>query len=115
MQFLLHQAQTDRLIFELISDSNFNAWLKFFEHPETSRHWIEEKDTPQNACEKWYARQQQRYQNNLGGMNALIEKASGDLVGHAGLLVQTVENKTELEIGYSLLPQFWGKGYAIEA
>ena len=103
------------MIFELISDSNFNAWLKFFEHSETSQHWIEEKDTPQNVCEKWYARQQQRYQNNLGGMNALIEKASGDLVGHAGLLVQTVDNKTELEIGYSLLPQFWGKGYAIEA
>ncbi|MBS1577911.1 MAG: GNAT family N-acetyltransferase, partial [Bacteroidetes bacterium] len=48
-------------------------------------------------------------------MNALIEKESGRLIGHCGLLVQTVDNITELEIAYSLLPEFWNKGYATEA
>jgi [ribosomal protein S5]-alanine N-acetyltransferase len=115
MSYLLPNHQTLRLLFRKIDLSDFNAWLKFFEASETSMHWIEEKETPKVACEKWYARQQERYQNNLGGMNALIEKSSGRLVGHAGLLVQTVDEIPELEIGYSLLPKFWGKGYALEA
>src|SRR5690606_8601635 len=40
---------------------------------------------------------------------------TGRLIGHCGLLVQIVDNITELEIGYSLLPEFWKKGYATEA
>jgi [ribosomal protein S5]-alanine N-acetyltransferase len=115
MSYLLSNHQTPRLLFREISLTDFDAWLKFFEDPETSKHWVEEKETPKIACEKWYQRQFERYQNNQGGMNALIEKSSGKLVGHCGLLVQTVDGATELEIGYSLLPEFWGKGYAIEA
>jgi [ribosomal protein S5]-alanine N-acetyltransferase len=115
MKYILKSQSTSRILFKEIDLNDFNAWLPFFESPETSKHWIEEKQTPKVACEKWYARQRERYQNNLGGMNALIEKSSGLLVGHAGLLVQTVDGIQELEIAYSLLPQFWGKGYAIEA
>jgi ribosomal-protein-alanine N-acetyltransferase len=48
-------------------------------------------------------------------MNALIEKSSGTLVGHAGLLVQVVDGIEELEIAYSLQPHFRGKGFATEA
>jgi RimJ/RimL family protein N-acetyltransferase len=76
---------------------------------------VEEKNTAIVACQKWYEKQRWRYENNKGGMNALIEKVTGKLVGHAGLLVQTVDGIEELEIGYSLLPEFWNKGFAIEA
>lgn len=115
MNFLLRTQETIRLLFNEISINEFNSWLPFFEDPETSKHWVEEKETPRIACEKWYVRQFERYEKGLGGMNALIEKSSGKLVGHAGLLVQNVDGVAELEIGYSLLPVFWGKGYAIEA
>ncbi|MBS1553880.1 MAG: GNAT family N-acetyltransferase [Bacteroidetes bacterium] len=115
MNFRLTNYQSQRLLLKEISTSDFSSWLPFFEDPETSKHWVEEKETPRIACEKWYARQFERYEKGLGGMNALIEKSSGKLVGHAGLLVQQVDGAAELEIAYSLLPEFWGKGYAIEA
>lgn len=115
MKYLLEGQQTERLIFRKIHDSDFEAWVKFFEDPNTSLHWVEEKKTPITACEQWYQKQNWRYENDKGGMNALIEKASGRLVGHCGLLVQTVDGISELEIGYSLLPEFWNKGYAFEA
>jgi [ribosomal protein S5]-alanine N-acetyltransferase len=45
---------------------------------------------------------------------ALIERESGDLIGDAGLGL--VEGKgPEVELGYTLGPRWWGRGYATEA
>ncbi len=115
MNYLLEGQETQQLIFRKIREEDFSEWLKFFQDPNTSLHWIEEKETPEIACIKWYQKQQWRYDNDKGGMNALIEKSSGRLIGHCGLLIQTVDGITELEVGYSLLPEFWNKGYAFEA
>ena len=115
MKYLLDGVETERLVFRRIRESDFNEWLKFFEDPNTSKHWVEEREEPVIACRKWYQKQLWRYENEKGGMNALVEKSSGKLIGHCGLLVQTVDEITELEIGYSLLPEFWNMGYAFEA
>lgn len=115
MRYLLDNQQTERLLFKPIDEKYFSQWLKFFEDPTAHQYWVEEQDTPEHECRKWYEKQQLRYAQDRGGMNALIEKSSGKLVGHAGLLVQEVDGVTELEIAYSLLPEFWNKGFAIEA
>ena len=115
MKYLLDGEQTERLIFQKIQDSDFNDWLEFFRDPRTHIHWTPPQNSPEVECTKWYEKQYWRYNNEMGGMNALIERKSGKLIGHCGLLVQTVDEKTELEIGYSLLPAFWNHGYATEA
>jgi len=115
MRYFLHGEESERLVFRAVSSDDFNAWLPFFQDPAASVHWIAERDSPEQECRKWYARQEIRYENDEGGMNALIERSSGRLVGHAGLLLQKVDGRKELEIAYSLLPAFWKKGYATEA
>lgn len=42
-------------------------------------------------------------------------KKTGAFVGMCGLLVQDMDGDQRLEVGYSLLPQHHGKGFAIEA
>ena len=115
MKYLLPGEETERILFRTIETSDFNNWLEFFKSPVAHQHWIYEAASPGMECKKWYKKQFYRYKNNLGGMNALIEKKTKTLIGHCGLLVQTVDDETELEIGYSLLPGFWNKGFATEA
>lgn len=47
------------------------------------------------------------------GRWAVAEKASGNFVGSFSVLAMDTDN-TKLHIGYALLPQFWGRGYASE-
>ena len=115
MKYLLKNQETERILFREVRTSDFNDWLEFYKDPNTSLHWISELESPEIECKKWYEKQFYRYKNSLGGMNALIEKESGKLIGHCGLLVQNVDEISELEIGYSLLPKFWNKGFATEA
>lgn len=47
------------------------------------------------------------------GMWAVLEKATGRMLGHAGL--QCLEDTGEVEVAYYLGRPAWGKGYAKEA
>jgi [ribosomal protein S5]-alanine N-acetyltransferase len=115
MKYLLEKEETERIHFRRIDDKDFSLWLEFFMDPTSFAHWICSLQDPEVECEKWYEKQFERYQTDQGGMNALWDKGTGKLMGHCGLLVQQVDNVTELEIAYSLLPDFRNKGYATEA
>lgn len=55
------------------------------------------------------------YQEHGYGQWALIEKKSGALIGCCGLSHATVDGADEVEIGYRLAQDQWGKGLASEA
>lgn len=116
MKFLLTNQETERLKFRKLENSDFNIWLEFFTDEKTAAMLgMDTFKTPKERCEKWFEWTFHRYENNLGGQNVLISKETQQLIGQCGLLVREVENKFELEIAYSILPQFRGKGFACEA
>lgn len=116
MKYLLTHQETERLIFRKLENSDFDHWLNLFEDEHTAKMLgMETFKTPKERCEKWFEATFHRYENNLGGQNVLLSKENNQLIGQSGLLVREVENSFELEIAYSILPQFRGKGFAIEA
>tara|TARA_B100000780_G_scaffold251597_1_gene198314 strand:+ start:2693 stop:3217 length:525 start_codon:yes stop_codon:yes gene_type:complete len=116
MNYLLLDQETDRLCFRALVKEDFNSWVPFFEDKEILTYFgIDTNLSQEQLCENWFAKVFYRYKNNLGGMNAIILKETGALVGQCGLLIQTVEGKDRLEVGYSLLPQYRGFGYGTEA
>ena len=91
-----------------------DTWMEFISSEEALKfHSIRVGD--RQAAVIWIEKQLMRYENYNMGHWALIDKASGEMVGQCGLLVQQVDGVEELEIGYHLIPRFWKKGYATEA
>jgi len=116
MKYLLDGQETERLSFRLLEESDFDEWVELFKTEEAIKYLgLDKNKLPAVHCREWFNKVFSRYENDEGGMNVLIEKATGNFVGQCGLLVQTVENNKELEIGYSVLPSQWGKGFATEA
>lgn len=115
MKYVLNEEETERLRFEKVSLVYYEEWLNFFQDPASFIHWKSTRESPEEECNDWFEKQFNRYETDRGGMNALIEKSTGKLMGHCGLLVQQVDGITELEIGYSLLEIGRNKGYATEA
>ncbi len=118
-QYSLEGQETARLLFRKITDQDFETWLEFCKHPDSLKYIFSQEqlkvEDPIERCKIWFNRVFNRYENGLGGMNALIDKQTGALVGQCGLLIQTIDNVEELEIGYSLMPAYRGLGFASEA
>tara|TARA_R110002050_G_scaffold1281_4_gene9283 strand:+ start:14936 stop:15454 length:519 start_codon:yes stop_codon:yes gene_type:complete len=115
MDYLMNSITSERLLFRQLTADDFQAWLPFHQDKRTSEYWSGLPNTPVAACKADFERTFYRYQNNLGGKLALIEKNTGIFIGLCGLLVQQVAGNEELEIAYSLLPNYWKKGFAREA
>lgn len=115
MNYLLLNQETERLRFRPVVQDDFDAWFPFFADKQILTYFgIDTALSEQKLCENWFDKVFTRYKDNLGGMNAVILKSTGELIGQCGLLIQTIQNKQRLEVGYSLLPKFRGLGYGTE-
>ena len=114
-RFLLAGEQSERLLFRKVDQTDFDTWMEFYHDPESVRYWNVATTDPLANCREWFEKVFYRYSNGLGGMNALINRDTGEFVGQCGLLIQTVDGLTEMEIGYSIMPNCRRYGYALEA
>ncbi len=116
MKYVLTGTETERLKFRLLTENDFNDWLPLFSAERVPDFLgMDPTLTPEELCKKWFEKCMNRYAKNLGGMNVLVDKKSGKMVGQCGLLIQDILGEELMEVGYSILPEYWGKGYASEA
>ena len=67
------------------------------------------------GVKSWIERNISRYGRDGHGLWAMILKSSGELIGDCGCVLQEVEGRQQLEIGYHVRRDLWGSGYAPEA
>ncbi|MFZ3580190.1 GNAT family N-acetyltransferase [Virgibacillus sp. DJP39] len=108
--------ETERLFFRQYTDSDFEFLSSLLSDPEMVRFIgngkTREKEETENFLEWIYS----TYKKGKGmGLMVLVNKENGSPVGHAGLVPQTIDGISELEVGYWISRNHWGKGYATEA
>jgi [ribosomal protein S5]-alanine N-acetyltransferase len=67
------------------------------------------------GVEGWIARNLARYERDGHGLWAMVLRDTNQVIGDCGCTIQEVEGKNEVEVGYHVRRDLWGRGYATEA
>jgi len=112
----LNNSQTKRLQIKALSHEDDRKWEAFFiNNPSLPFLGIDLSPTPEEQAKSWIQYQLDRYESGRYGHHALLKKESGEFIGQCGLLTQEINGEEVLEIGYHILPKYWGNGFATEA
>jgi RimJ/RimL family protein N-acetyltransferase len=116
MQYPPAHLETARLNIRPVVAEDAKVWQAFIDHDEAMR-FMRTFYPPEITYPAlyWMGFALNRYFEGRYGMMALLDKKNGEMVGQCGILAQVVDDIPELEVGYHILPQYWGKGYAPEA
>jgi ribosomal-protein-alanine N-acetyltransferase len=111
-------AESERLLYREIIPEDSNDLFLLDTNPEVHRFLGNNTFKFIGQTHEMIANIRQQYVNNGIGRWATIEKTSGIFIGWSGLkFITTIENNRTnfYDVGYRLLPKYWGKGYASEA
>lgn len=108
--------ETPRLITRFLKNEDAVKWARFLSNSECTKFFPQVPGLSiESKAEQWIEKQILRYSEKRFGLQALIDKQTGEMVGQCGLLLQEVDGVEELEVGYHIFREFWGRGYAPEA
>jgi ribosomal-protein-alanine N-acetyltransferase len=105
--------ETDRLLLREFVPEDLDALAAVLSDAETMRYYPAALDRAGVAA--WIERNRRRYADPGHGLWALVLKSNGELIGDCGLTRQVVDETDEIEIGYHVRRDLWGRGYASEA
>jgi [ribosomal protein S5]-alanine N-acetyltransferase len=105
--------ETPRIILREFSPDDIDALFVVLSDAETMRFYPLPYD--RTGVEAWITRNLNRCAKDGHGLWALILKETGELIGDCGLTIQEVDGTNQVEIGYHLRRDHWGKGLATEA
>jgi ribosomal-protein-alanine N-acetyltransferase len=109
----MFRLETDRLYIRPWTPADRPAFTGLTEDPEVMRYVHGGQPYAEDEVDEWFTRQARQLAEHDVCMGALIEKATGRLVGIAG--TQPLGTTGNFEIGWWLARDVWGRGYATEA
>jgi RimJ/RimL family protein N-acetyltransferase len=105
--------ETTRVVLREFTPGDIDALALVISDAETMRFALSPYDRA--GVEAWITRNINRYAKDGHGLWAMILKETGELIGDCGPTIQEVDGAREVEIGYHLRRDYWGKGLATEA
>jgi RimJ/RimL family protein N-acetyltransferase len=104
--------ESPRLLGRRLGAEDRETMLAVYGDAEAMR-WVGD-GTPLTAeeCEQWLAVTAENYRQRGYGLFALVERATGAVVGFGGLVHPG--GQPDVELKYALLRSVWGRGYATE-
>jgi [ribosomal protein S5]-alanine N-acetyltransferase len=105
--------ETKRLILREMQQSDYNALCKILKDNDVM--YAYEGAFNDEEVQAWLTKQIARQIDKGLGLNAVLLKDTGEMIGQCGLTWQAWKDQTLLEIGYLFQKAFWHKGYATEA
>ena len=106
--------ETERLILREFTADDAEVYFRLGADPNITRYTGDQGvATVEQALEVMQARPIADYAKYGYGRWACVFKENGEVIGFAGL--KYVDDLAEVDIGYRLLPAYWGRGLATEA
>lgn len=103
--------QTKRLTLRRFTGADHGALCLLFSDPVAMEFYLGTRDA--DATRTWLDRMLRSYRTHgYGHWAALLH--DGSLAGHIGLLLQEVDGENEIEVGYMIRRELWGRGLAGE-
>jgi RimJ/RimL family protein N-acetyltransferase len=108
-------AETDRLFLRELCPADAAPLFEMYRNPHVMRFMGPPPPSAADEARNIRLHVENCYRRLNYGVWAVIEKATGRLVGRAGLLRFDSPSEPQVEISYLLGRPHWGRGYATEA
>ncbi|MGQ0540612.1 MAG: GNAT family N-acetyltransferase [Blastocatellia bacterium] len=105
--------KTERLIFRKFVDEDLDLLIEQRSDPEVNRYLGGTALQNPEALGKRIKFYMSCYETHGFGMCAMLWKENGKMIGSAG--IQPLDGTDEIEVGYSMIKEFWGLGIGTEA
>ncbi len=105
--------ETERLLLREFDEGDAEAMFVLGSDPEVTRFTGDRLTSIEQAVEVLRTRPMADYRKHGYGRWACVDRASGELIGFAGL--KYLDDLQEVDVGYRFLPAYWGRGLATEA
>jgi len=109
----MFQLETERLLIRPWTPDDRSNFAALTLDPEVMKHIHAGLPFSEEEIDEWFSRQARQVTEHGLCMGALIERATGRLIGISG--TQPLGTTGDLEIGWILSRDTWGRGYATEA
>lgn len=105
---------TPRLTIREFKASDLNDFANIVADKEVMRFSVSGQLNKEQA-KVYLERILDHYHQHGYGLWALIHNEHQHLIGFSGLINQQIDNELKVELGYRLIPSYWGQGLALEA